>query len=246
MAMKYKEVGGGPATGLANDFVSFLQNGLQTGSFGSAGATSQAAGANPIGSTNGIGGILNDLLAGGAGVIGGNMASMISKQSDRDVNALRARSGLGGASAFGTPASYAEAQLRSDTAPKLVNAIGGLQQGVLSQLLPLFANLSSKGIAQREGTYQENPWATAAQIGLTGAGTALGFMAGGPGGAAVGNKIGSSAGGMFGGGPGAAPPSFDPSFFSAPSTQQMYQNFMGYNQPPASSPFGFTPSFRYQ
>lgn len=197
MAMKYREVGGGAATGLSEDFIGMLRKGLQTGSFGSAGATSQAGAANPVGDTTGIAGILNDLLAGGAGKIGGATANIITKQAGRDVADLRSRFGAGGGTAFGTGSQYAESVLRSETAPKLATAVGGLQEGALNMLLPLLANLSGKGIAQRETIAEQNPWASAAQVALPVAGSVLGFLAGGSGGAAVGSKVGSS---LFGSG----------------------------------------------
>lgn len=157
MGNKYKEVGGGPATGLADSFVKFLQQGITTGSFGGVTAGQHAGAADPFGSTAGIGGILNDLLAGGAGNIGGSMADMISKQSERDVANLRARFGTGGGVGAGTPAAYGEALLRSETAPKLATAVGGLQLQTLSQLLPIFAGLAGKGISQRETIATPNP-----------------------------------------------------------------------------------------
>lgn len=192
MGMKYKEVGGGPATGLADNFVNFLQQGMQTGSFGGGTAGARAGGADPFGSTMGIGGVLNDLLAGGSGKVGGSMNEMIAKQGERDAMALRARFGVGGGSAFGTPGAYAEALLRSETAPKMIQAGGGLQLQALQQLLPMFAMLSGKGIAQREGVMQPSPWMDVAKLGLQGAGAAAGFMAAGPGGAAAGSQMGAN------------------------------------------------------
>lgn len=160
---KYSEVGGGPATGLANDFIGWLQQGLQTGSFGGGTAGQRFGGADPMGSSAGISGVLNDLLAGGGGRIGGSMSELISKQGDRDVNALRARFGASGGTAFGTGAQYAESLLRSETAPKLTQAVGGLQLGALQSLLPMFAGLSQKGIAQREGYLEPNGWLSTLQ-----------------------------------------------------------------------------------
>lgn len=217
MAMKYKEVGGGQATGLADSFVNFLQQGLQTGSFGGAGAVSQFGGANPIGSTTGIAGVLNDLLAGGAGKIGGALSTQIKQQEGDDVAALRARFGAGGGGAFGTGAGFAEATYRAREAPQLATAIGGLQEGALSQLLPLFMGVFNKGTAQREGTFQPNTALSAAQIGLPLAGSALGFLAGGPGGAAIGSQFGSSLSGDLSGlsGMPSQPPTLDPSTFAS-------------------------------
>ena len=179
-AHKYRESGGGPATGLANDFVGWLQQALQTGSFGGGTAGQRAGGADPFGSTSGISGILNDLLSQGGGRVGGAYSDMISKQGERDVNALRSRFGYSGGTAFGTPAAHGEALLRSETAPKLTAAIGGLQMGALSQLLPIFAGLSGKGIAQREGYLEPAGWLSAIQTAAPFIGAGIGAMTGNP------------------------------------------------------------------
>lgn len=149
MGMNTHEVGGGPATGLANDFVGWLQNGLQTGSFGSGTAGQRYDGANPVGQTQGISNVLNDLLSGGAGKIGGSFASTIQHNVDENALALRERFG-GTGTGYGTGAGYAEGVLRSQAAPQITQAIGGLQTGLIQSLLPIFANLASKGITQRE------------------------------------------------------------------------------------------------
>lgn len=177
MAMKYKQVGGSPTAGLPKDFTDFLQQGLQTGSFGSAGATSQFGAANPLGSTGGISSVLNDILAGGAGKIGGSMAEMIKQVQTQNVNDLRARFGAGGGTSFGTPAAFAEAQYRATEAPQLTTAIGGLQESLLSQLLPIYAGITARGTPQAEITAQPNPWVQAAQLALPIAGAAFGASA---------------------------------------------------------------------
>lgn len=161
MSAKTSEVGGGPATGLSQDFVKWLSQGMNTGTFGSG----TPAGSDAYGATRGMGSYLTDVLSGGAGKLGGDMATMIGKESDRGAAALRARFGVGGGSAFGTPAAYAESLFRSEEAPKLATAVGGLQQNALAMLLPLFANLAGKGIAQRESITQQNPWVTGLSIG---------------------------------------------------------------------------------
>lgn len=177
MGMKYKEYGGGPATGLADDFIKFLSGGL-SGTFGGGSSAAQAGNADPMGSTMGIGGILNDLLSGGAGEVGGALQSLISKDVERNSNAIRSRFGAQGGQAFGTPAAFAESLLRSESAPRLTQAIGGLQLGAVQSLLPIFAGLASKGITQRQGTMEENPWVTgfkiAAPLIQAGAGLAMG------------------------------------------------------------------------
>lgn len=198
MGTKYKEVGGGPATGLANDFISFLQGGLNTGSFGGTSAAQRAQGADPMGATQGIAGVLNDILAGGAGQLGGSLNQLISRDTERQSDALRARFGLGGGTAFGTPAAYAESNLRSEQAPKLANAVGGLQLGAIGQLLPLIAGLAGRGISQREVVASPSPWASAAAIGAPIIGAGLGALAGNPmAGAAAGNAVGGAFGGQL-------------------------------------------------
>lgn len=240
MGMKYKEVGGGSATGLADNFVQFLQQGLQTGSFGAGTATGQAGAANPYGSTAGIAGVLNDILSGGGGNLGGSLGQLLKTQQNNDVESLRARFGVGGGTAFGTPAQYAESTYRAQAAPQIATQVGGLQMNALNSILPLIASLSQKGIAQREGTYQPSTLAQVAQVGLPIAGATLGFLAGGPGGAAAGSSIAGSF----------APsaPSMTPSF-APPTIAQQGQMFMGYNPnqvPQVGSMFGFVPSFGLQ
>ena len=154
--MKYSEQGGGPTVGLGNDFVSFLQNGLNTGTFG----TSQFNGADPVGGTVGIAGVLNDILSGSAGQIGGSINDMINRTVQRQALDLRSRYDVSGGNAFGTGARTAETRLRAEAAPQLTQAIGNLQLGAIGQLLPMIASFASKGITQREGAYQENPWVT--------------------------------------------------------------------------------------
>lgn len=199
MGTKTKEVGGGPATGLANDFVGFLQGGLGSGTFGGGASAGQAGAANPVGATQGIAGILNDILSGGAGQIGGSMQQLISQDTNRQADALRSRFGVGGGTAFGTPAAYAESQLRSQQAPQLVNAIGGLQMQTIAPLLQLMAGLSQKGISQRETVASPSPWASAAAIGAPIIGAGLGALAGNPmAGSAIGSSIGNAFGGMGG------------------------------------------------
>lgn len=195
MGMKTHEVGGGPATGLANDFTKFLESGL-TGSFGGAGASSQTAASNPFGSTMGFAGVLNDIMSGGAGNLGGSLAKLISTQQGNDIAGLRSRFGAGGGTAFGTPAAYAESTYRAQAAPQIATAIGQLQMQTLGQLLPIYANLAGKGIAQRETVAQPNPWVQAAQLFLPIAGQAFG-AAGEAGG--FGNLFGGGGGGGYGG-----------------------------------------------
>lgn len=191
MGNKYKEYGGGPATGLANDFVSFLSQGLNTGTFGAG----TPAGADAYGSTMGIAGVLNDILSGGAGNVGGALAKQIQMTTQNNVEGLRARYGAGGGTAYGTPAAYAEGVLRAQQAPALTTAIGQLQMNAVQNILAAISGISSKGIAQRQGVMQPSALASGLSIAAPIAGQILGFMAGGPAGAAVGGQVGSSAAG---------------------------------------------------
>lgn len=196
---QYREAGGGPATGLANDFINFLQQGLQTGSFGGVSSTQRLQGTDPVGATGGIAGVLNDILSGGAGNLGGSLGQMISRDVDRQAGAVRSRFGASGGTAFGTPAAYAESLVRSESAPRIATAVGGLQLQALSQILPILAGMSSKGIAQREGYLQPNQTAsTIASLAPIVSG-GLGLLAGNPLAAlpAAGGGGGGGSAGMF-------------------------------------------------
>jgi len=144
MGATTKEVGGGAATGLANNFISSLQQLLNNGGVGAAGAP------NAAGSTGNIMSVLQGILSPGAGELGNSITSLIGRQNERDVAGLRARFTAGGASSFGSPAAFAESLLRAEAQPRATQAIGGLQLQAIQQLLPLIAGLSDKGIAQRQ------------------------------------------------------------------------------------------------
>jgi hypothetical protein len=194
MSNKYKEQGGGPATGLADSFVQFLSQGLNTGTFGSG----TPAGGDAMGSTIGIAGVLNDILSGGAGKLGGSLSQLISNDTNDQVNALRARYGAAGGTAYGTGAQYGEGVIRAKQAPQLASAVGNLQMNAIQNLLGIIGNISQKGITQRQGTVSPSPWATAASIAAPIAGAVLGSF-GGPAGTAAGAQIGSSVAGAIGG-----------------------------------------------
>src|SRR5215203_2103777 len=157
MGAKYSEHGGGAATGLGNDFINWLSQGMNTGRFG----PGNPAGADAFGATGGISNVLNDILAGGAGNVGGSMQDMIVRNNERQVQDMRARMGVGGGSAFGTGANYAEGVMRAEQAPALTTAIGNLQLQAMSPILQLLGGMSSKGIAQRSGAMTPNPFVSA-------------------------------------------------------------------------------------
>lgn len=196
MGTKYMEQGGGPATGLADNLVNFLSQGLNTGTFGAG----TAAGGDAVGQTAGIAGILNDILSGGAGKLGGSMASLISRDTQSQVQDLRARYGASGGTAYGTGAQYAESNLRARQAPALASAVGNLQLNAVQNLLGIISQISQKGIAQRQGTVSQSPLASAASIAAPIIGATLGAF-GGPPGMAAGASIGGSIAGSIGGPP---------------------------------------------
>lgn len=154
MGLDTKTVGGGPATGLASDFVKFLQQGLNTGSFGTGDARS---------SDFGIGSVLNNLFSAGGGAVGGSIADQINKDTERQAAALRARFGASGGTAFGTGAQFAEGLLRSETAPKITTAIGQLQLQGLSPILQSLFGLSERGIPQAENITTPSTFSQIAQ-----------------------------------------------------------------------------------
>lgn len=136
----------------------------------------------------GIAGILNDLLSGGAGQVGGSMQQMIHADTERGANALRARFGAGGGTAFGTPGAYAESLYRAEAAPRATQAVAGLQLQALFPIMQMMAALAGRGISQRETIAQPNPVVsglTALAGGLQAAGgmantfSGLGSMGGG-------------------------------------------------------------------
>lgn len=170
MSAKTKEIGGGAAVGLSNDVISGLQQLLNTGGLGTAGSPDAA------GTTGGVFGVLSDILSGGGGKIGGSLSQLLSKQTERDVNAIRARFGASGGAAFGTPAAFAESQYRAEAAPRAATAIGELQLQALAPLLQGAFGLSQLGIAPRQLVQQKSglgqALGTFAQIG----GAALPFL----------------------------------------------------------------------
>lgn len=163
MNPKTGTVGGGPATGLATDFTDWLGKALN--SSGSPAAKSNLASpaakfgeADPVGQTQGISGVINDLLSGGAGNIGGSLATLIGNQHTQDIGDLRARFGASGGMSFGSPAAYAESNYRAKAAPEAATAIGNLQLSAIMPLLQMISGLSGKGIPQAENYVSTNPW----------------------------------------------------------------------------------------
>lgn len=190
MNHKYQEYGGGPAVGLAENFTNFLNRIITTGSFGGTTAAQQANAANPIGSTQDVFGFLNSIIQGpDAGLIT-TINDMISKETDRSANALRARFGAQGGMAFGTPAAFAEGVLRAEAAPRAALAVDEINRANkalgIQALMPLFqmaSGLSQAGIAPRQGTLQPPGWLQGVNLLLDVANTAANFIPFGGGGA---------------------------------------------------------------
>lgn len=147
MGPKVNTVGGGPATGLANDWVGFLDKGLNTGTFGAG----RGAGPGAIDSTTGIAGILNEVLSGGAGKFGDALQSIIGRRQNLDIANLHQRYG---ATSVGTPGAFAESSYRAQAAPESALAIGNFQLKALEPILAMIQGLSMKGLPQAETLIQ--------------------------------------------------------------------------------------------
>ena len=156
MGSKVSTIGGGAATGLGNDFVKWLMGGLNTGTFGTAGAGS-------VNNTTGMTGVINDILSGGAGKVGGAMETLINRQNTQNINDLRARYGAFGGTGFGTPAAYAESQYRAQEPAQTTSAIGNLQLSAMQPLLNSIFGLSQRGIPQAESVLQPSTFSQVLQ-----------------------------------------------------------------------------------
>lgn len=188
MGAKYSEKGGGPAVGLGQDWVQWLSQGLNTGSFG----TGNPAGTDAYGRTMGLSGVLNDILSGGAGNLGGSLGALLQQQQTNDIGALRGRFNVGGGTAYGTPGMNAEVAYRAQAAPQIATQVGQLQMGALMPLLGMLGETASRGITQRQGVMQPSAFGSAMGMLLPAAGTILG----GP----LGDRLGGWLGGLGGGG----------------------------------------------
>lgn len=147
MGPKVNTVGGGPATGLANDWVGFLDKGLNTGTFGAG----RGAGPGAIDSTTGIAGVLNEWLSGGGGKFGDALQSIIGRKQNLDIANLHQRYGAAG---VGSPGAFAESSYRAQAAPEAALAIGNFQLKALEPILQMIQQLSGKGIPQAETLIQ--------------------------------------------------------------------------------------------
>jgi len=183
MGYKERTIGGGPATGLAEDFTGFLKNLINTGSFGGGTAGQQAGAANPMGDTQGIMGLLNSIVSNPQA--DQSVQQLISKDIERGRNDLRARFGAGGGMAYGTPAAFAEGLYQAEQAPRTAIAMDQMAQQRVASLMPFFQmiqNISSMGIPQAQSTLQPSGGMQAFNILMDIANTAANFMPQGPGG----------------------------------------------------------------
>jgi len=168
---KTKTVGGTKGgMALSNDFVSALSDLLNGGGIGA----NQPAGSNAVG---GVRGVYGDILSGGAGKVGGALADILGRQQTSDVANLRSRFGATGGMSFGTPAAYAESQYRSQAAPQIATAIGGLQLQALSPLLSAYLDVFNKNTPQAQTIQQKTGLGQAISTVGSLAGAAVPFLA---------------------------------------------------------------------
>lgn len=150
--------GDSPAVGLAGNFIDFLEPFL----------TGSGVGTRPIqmndgpNRTGGIASILNDILSGGAGKLGGSLQELVQQSINDEVGAVRARFGASGGTSRGTPAAVAESVVRSRAAPQLAATVGNLQLQTILPLLQLVQGLSGRGLPQLEDSVlvKDNPLIT--------------------------------------------------------------------------------------
>src|SRR6266550_6183171 len=141
---------GGTGTGLGKDLAGIFDTGINTGSFG----TRPPAGGDAVTSTTGIFGVLNDLLSGGAGKVGGSLADLIGRHQEKDIADIHQRYG---ATSLGTPGAYAESNYRARAAPEAATAIGNLQLSALMPLLQMITGFGGRDVAQAQLFASPNP-----------------------------------------------------------------------------------------
>lgn len=152
MGAKPTTIGGGAATGVANDFAGMLHQALSGGfnTAGSGAAAAGAAGANPVGDTMNIGDALGQLMSGGQGLANSALA-IGNNRREENVADLRSRYSMGG-TGYGTPAAVGEARFLGEFDPQLAGQVGGLQMdGITKALGFLFPGLMQ---SQQLGTPQ--------------------------------------------------------------------------------------------
>lgn len=151
MGAKTKTVGGTKSgMGLSEDLVSML------GQLLNGGQTGRPAGSAAVTQTQGVAGVLSDILSGGAGKVGGGLAELLAKSQERNVNGIRARFGASGGTAFGTPAAYAESNYRAEAAPQIATQIGDLQLRALDPVLRATMGVFDKNTPQAQTIQQKS------------------------------------------------------------------------------------------
>jgi hypothetical protein len=183
MGYEAKTIGGGPATGLAQNFTDFLNQMITSGSFGGGTAGQQFGKANPGGDAQNIFGLLNSLISNPSA--DASVQELISKDITRGRDDLRARFGASGGMGFGTPAAFAEGLYQAEQAPRTAMAMDQMAQGRLGALMPLFQmiqNISAMGIPQAQTVMQPKGWMQGVNLAMDVANTAANFIPGGGGG----------------------------------------------------------------
>lgn len=137
MGVDTKEVGGGSAKPVADDFGKMLLQGLQSGF----GAVPGSSGAN-----GGLGGYLQMLLS-GQGAQGAITQAEIAK--NKAIGDLHERYSMGG-TGFGTPAASAEASYRAQVDPQIANIHSQNVMQALSQILPFYGQAFGLGTPQAQ------------------------------------------------------------------------------------------------
>lgn len=207
MGAKTKTVGGTKGgMGLSDDFVSML------GQLLNGGHTGRPAGSNAVANTQGVAGVLSDILAGGGGNVGGSLATLLKQSQERNVNNLRARFGASGGSGFGTPAAYAESNYRAEAAPQIATQVGQLQLQALGPVLQSIMGVYDKNTAQAQTIQQKSGLAQVA--GTLGALAPIAGTILAPGiGTAVGSSINDALNGQSSSALASAAPNLEPSSF---------------------------------
>jgi hypothetical protein len=140
MGMDTKQVGGGNATHVSDEFSNFLLRGLTTGHFGGQGTAGTAMQGTDMGS------IMDNLLSGGAA---GPARSLMDKQMTSTIGDMRSRYSMGG-TGYGTPGAVGEAQYRSQADPQYAMLGQDYQLKALSMLFPMIQQMIGIGTPQAQ------------------------------------------------------------------------------------------------
>lgn len=145
MGVDTKQIGGGGATAVSNEFSNMLLQGLQ-GGFGAVPGT-QTGPADAFNRPNsGLGGYLQMLLS-GQGAQG--LIAQANAEKENSIGDLRERFSIAG-QGYGTPASVAEARYRGTVDPQIANIYSQNVMQALSQILPLYGQQVGIGTPQAQ------------------------------------------------------------------------------------------------